>query len=205
MKFIDFEKKLRQFGIFSLNDIRKIEAKFDLRRINEWMRKGYIVKIRRGYYVFSDLAINEQSLFLISNTIYSPSYISLEMAFSFYNLIPEAVYGITSVTSKKTNRFKNDIAFFTYRHIKPELMFGYKLENYNNHRYLIAEMEKALLDYLYLTPRVKDKKDFEGLRFNAEEFKTKADMDKLKRYLSAFHCKALSARFNAFMEYLKNA
>ncbi|MCG2725658.1 MAG: hypothetical protein L6420_05275 [Elusimicrobia bacterium] len=205
MRFINFEKKLKKFDIFNLNDIRKIEVKFDLRRLNEWMGKGYIRKIRRGHYIFSDLAINEQALFLISNTIYSPSYISLEMAFSFYGLIPESVYEITSVTSKKTNRFKSDIAVFTYKHIKPELMFGYKLENYNNRRYLMSEMEKALLDYLYLMPGIKNKKDFEGLRFNAAEFKAKADMDKLKRYLHTFHCKALSARVNAFVEYIKDA
>lgn len=37
MQFIEFKEKLKDFAVFSLNDIRKVEADFDLRRLNEWM------------------------------------------------------------------------------------------------------------------------------------------------------------------------
>ncbi len=205
MQFIEFKEKLKEFPVFSLNEIRKIEARFDLRRLNEWAAKNYIKKVKRGYYLFSDLQINEQVLFLIANAIYQPSYVSLEMAFSLYHLIPEAVYGVTSVTSLKTNRFKTSVGSFVYKHIKPELMFGYELREYNNHRYMVAEIEKALLDYLYLRPHIKEDKDFEGMRFNTSEFKAKCDMDKLRKYLEAFHNKALSTRVNAFITYIEHA
>jgi len=205
MKFIDFKEKLKGFEIFGLADIRKIAPGFDFRRINEWMAKGYIKKIRRGYYIFSDISLNECALFLIANTIYNPSYISLEMAFSLYGLIPEAVYGITSVTPRKTNRFKTDIGIFSYKHIKPSLMFGYELRERNNRRYLVAEIEKALLDFLYFNPQIADVRDFEGLRFNSSEFKAKADMARLKKYLDAFGVRALAARVNSFLRYLKHA
>lgn len=205
MQFIDFKEKLKDFVIFSLSDIRKIEADFDLRRLNEWAGKKYIKHIKRGYYIFSDLPINEQTLFLIANAIYQPSYISLAMAFSLYNLIPEGVYEITSVTSQKTNNFKTAVGNFTYRHIKPELMFGYGLRNYNHHRYLVAEIEKAALDYLYLNSDIKEEKDFAGLRFNAAEFKAQADMNKFKKYLEAYQSQALSARANKFITYIKHA
>jgi len=205
MQYIDFKNKLKEFTVFSLNDIRKIEADFDLRRLNEWAGKNYIKYIRRGYYIFSDLEINEQVLFLIANTIYKPSYVSLEMAFSLYNLIPETVYGITSVTSRKTNHFKTDAGSFIYKHIKSELMFGCELREYKNHRYRVAEIEKALLDYLYLNPHIEDTKDFEGLRFNVSEFKMRADMNKLQKYLEAIHSKALSARVNKFISYMEHA
>jgi predicted transcriptional regulator of viral defense system len=203
MQFIEFKRKLKDFVIFSLNDIRKIEVDFDLRRLNEWAGKNYIRKIKRGYYIFSDLQINEQILFLIANTIYQPSYISLEMAFSLYNLIPEGVYKITAITSKKTNNIKTDIGNFTYKHIKPELMFGYELREYDNHRYSVAEIEKAALDYLYLNSHINSKKDFDGLRFNFFEFKIRADMNKFKKYSNAFHNKALSVRVNEFISYIK--
>ena len=42
MKFIELKKELGNFLVFNLNDIRKIEAEFDLRRLNEWKDKGYI-------------------------------------------------------------------------------------------------------------------------------------------------------------------
>ena len=204
MQFIEFKEKLKDFAVFSLNDIRKVEADFDLRRLNEWMGKGYIKNIRRGYYIFSDLRIDEESLFLVANKIYAPSYVSLEMAMSLYGLIPEAVYGITSATSRKTNSFKAGIGNFIYRHIKPGLMFGYGFREYENHRLAVAEIEKSVLDYLYLNPAIKEGKDFQGMRFNASEFKARADMAKLNRYLAAFNSKSLSARVKKFLIYINN-
>jgi len=125
MHYNELKAKFSDFIVFSLNDIKKEDLFFSRYLLNVWQKKKYIKKIRRGYYIFSDLKINEKVLFLIANKIYSPSYVSLEMALSYYNLIPESVYGITSVTSEKTNHFKNDLGEFIYRHIKPELMFGY--------------------------------------------------------------------------------
>ena len=205
MQFFDLKAQLKGFLVFSIKDIEKIDSTFHKQRLSEWQKKGYIRKIHQGFYIFSDLQLNEKTLFLIANNIYSPSYISLEMAFSLYNLIPEGVYEITSVTSQKTSKFKTETGNFTYKHIKPELMFGYELREYNGHRYLVAEIEKALLDYLYLNSKIKEESDFKGLRFNAFEFRMKADMDKLQKYLKAFDSQALVKRTNKFITYIKNA
>ncbi len=205
MQFFDLKAQLKGFLVFSIRDIEKINPNFHKQRLSEWQKKGYIKKINQGFYIFSDLPLNEQFLFLIANNIYSPSYISLEMAFSLYNLIPEGVYEITSVSSQKTNRFKTAIGNFSYKRIKPELMFGYELREYEGHRYLVAEIEKAVLDYLYLNSKIKEEADFKGLRFNIAEFKARADMDKLNKYLKAFNSQALAERTNKFLTYLKNA
>lgn len=205
MQFVEFKEKLKDFKIFGLNDIRKIEADFDLRRLNEWQEKGYIKMIRQGFYIFSDLKIDESVLFLIANKIYSPSYISFEMALSHYGLIPEAVYGITSAASEKTSRFKTNFGEFIYRHIKSELMFGYKLIEYENHHLKFAEIEKAVLDYFYLNSHLNSDNDFAELRFNAEEFREKADPKKLNDYLSAFGNKLLEKRVKKFLKYINYA
>lgn len=205
MQFFDLKTQLKDFPVFSINEIEKINSFFHKQRLSEWQKKGYLKNIRRGYYIFSDLKINESTLFLIANAIYAPSYISLEMAFSMFNLIPEGVYSITSVTSQKTKNFKTAVGNFSYRRIKPELMFGYELKEYSGYRYSVAEIEKAVLDYLYLNSRVKDEQDFKGLRFNAAEFKAKADMAKFKKYLTAFKSKALLKRANKFLKYIENA
>ena len=102
MQYIDLKSQLKDFPVFSIIDIEKADLTFHKQRLSEWQRKNYIKKIRQGFYVFSDLEINEQILFIIANRIYEPSYISLEMALSIHGLIPEAVYGVTSVTSQKT-------------------------------------------------------------------------------------------------------
>lgn len=202
MQFIELKTELKDFVVFSIKDIEKIDPAFHNQRLSEWQEKGYIKKIRQGYYFFPDLEINEKVLFLISNKIYSPSYVSLEMALSWHNLIPEAVYGVTCATSRKTAGFQTPIGNFIYKHIKPELMFGYDLGDYNGRNYAIARMEKAILDYLYLNPAVKEAKDFEAMRFNAAEFKEKADAKKMEKYLIAFGNKSLNRRVNKFLKYI---
>jgi len=205
MQFFELKTQLNNFLVFSTQDIEKIDSDFHNQRLSEWQKKDYIKKITKEYYIFSDLEINESVLFLIANKIYSPSYISLEMAFSYYNLIPEAVYGTTSVTSNKTNSFETNFGEFIYRHIKPELMFGYKLVKYKNHNFRIAEIEKAVIDYFYLNPHLKTKNDFVEMRFNNEEFRALADKSKLNRYLKAFNNKSLEKRVKRFLNHIDYA
>lgn len=205
MRFLEFKQKLNNFIVFNLNDIRKIETDFDLRRLNEWQNKGYIKIVKQGYYIFSDLEINESVLFLIANKIYSPSYVSLEMTLSYYNLIPESVYGITSVTTQKTNNFKSKIGEFIYHSIKPELMFGYNLIKYKDQNFKIAEIEKAILDYFYFNTHLKCNDDFFELRFNADEFQKNINTDKLERYLARFNNKSLEQRIKNFLKFIHYA
>lgn len=204
MKYQELKEQLKNFTVFSLSDIRKIETNFYRRRLNEWQGKGYIRKLRRGYYMFTDIAMNEETLFLIANRLYSPSYVSFEMALSYYGLIPEGVYSVTSASSKKPTKFKTPIAEFSYRKIKPALLFGYRLGKLNGQGYKIAEMEKAVLDYLYLNPKIANEADFHEWRFNSEEFLAKADMKKLNEYASAFGSKRLTARLKKILIFMKN-
>ncbi|MDO8505465.1 MAG: hypothetical protein Q7S48_02735 [bacterium] len=189
MQYLEFKEQLKNFAVFSLADIRKIEPKFHRARLNEWQYKGHIKKLRRGFYMFSDLLLNEEMLFLIANRLYSPSYVSLETALSFYGLIPEGVYSLTSVSTKKTASFKTPITEFSYRKIKPALLFGYRLETQKEQGYKIAEMEKAVLDYVYLNPTIIREADFHEWRFNSQEFLAKADNAKLRGYAKAFKSK----------------
>ena len=204
MNFLFFKDALKDFVSFNLTDIRKIDAGFDLRRLSEWQEKGFIKMIRRGHYAFSGLEINESVLFLMANKIYTPSYISMEMALSHYNFIPEAVYGITSVSSRKTNHFKTDFGEFIYRNIKPQLMFGYNLINYNGQNFKIAQPEKAILDYFYFNSHLNTDEDYAGLRFNGEEFKEQTDKGKLQRYLVAFGNQRLEKRFSNFIKHIND-
>lgn len=181
-----------------------MDAGFDLRRLSEWQGKGYIKMIRRGHYAFSDLEINESVLFLMANKIYSPSYISMEMALAHYHLIPESVYGITSVSSRKTNHFVTSFGEFFYHHIKPQLLFGYRLLDYRGHNYKIAEPEKAILDYLYLNAQMNTEDDFAGMRINGEEFCEQTNIDKLERYLAAFENKRLEKRIHRFLKHINH-
>ena len=203
MQYQELKEKLKDFAVFTLADIRKIEANFYRSRLNEWQSKGYKKKLRRGYYLFSDEPLSEESLFLIANHLYEPSYVSLEMAFSRYGLIPESVYAVTSVTSKKPSSFETPVATFSYRRIKSELLFGYRLLSFRNPKHKISPAEKTGLEYLYNHSDVANTAAFEGLRFNSETFLAKADMAKLSHYADAFKNKRLRKRLDDFVEFLR--
>ena len=205
MQYLDLKTKLKDFQVFSIKDIEKIDSSFHKQRLSEWQKKEYVKKVRQGLYVFSDFEIKEQTLFTIANRIYEPSYISLEMALSIYGLIPEAVYSITSVTSQKTKTWDTPFGNFIYRHLKPELFFGYELREYQGHYYQIAEIEKAILDYLYFNSKMKNNESFNGLRLNTDEFKEKINIEKFNKYLIAFENKALTQRVKSFLNYINHA
>lgn len=203
MQYIQLKEKLKDFPVFSLTDVRKIELDFHRPRLNEWQKKGYLKKLRRGYYLFADTHLDEGTLFFIANRLYAPSYISFEMALSYYGLIPESVYGITSATTNKTAQFTAPIGAFSYRHVQKRLFFGYTLVAHHHLHFKIADMEKALLDFFYLHPRLKDTADFEGLRFNGVAFLERFDKKKFTHYLAAFHNENLTRRLKDFLTYLR--
>lgn len=204
MTILSLKSLLKDYPVFSVNDIIKIEPDFHRQRLVEWQKKGYLKKIVDKYYIFSDTELNEEILYLISNRIYQPSYISLESALRYYNLIPENVYTITAVSSKRTYLFNSGISNFQYRKIKSELFFGYKASKYKDYTYKIADIEKTLLDYFYLNPHIKTKADFKELRFNSSEFFENYSNEKFMRYLEMFSNKSLSKRIKNFIDYISN-
>ncbi len=202
MQYNIFRSSLKDFTIFSLNDIKQVDPRFHRRRLNEWQIKGYIKKVIKGYYIFSDLEFNENILFEIANKIYSPSYVSFEMALSYYDLIPESVYGITSASTRRTYNFKTSIAEFNYRTIKPQLHFGYEIIRYNDKPFKIASIEKAILDFFYINTHLKIYSDFESLRFDKDIFLQKIKKRKLSAFCRKFFQKTLTYRINSFMEFM---
>ena len=205
MQYLELKNSFKDFTVFSLADIKKIDSSFHRRRLNEWQEKGYIAKVIKGYYISSDLQIDENVLFEIANRIYKPSYISFETALSYYRLIPESVYGISSASTRRTYSFKTIKGEFSYKTIKWDLFFGYDLVRYNNKCIKIASTEKAILDFFYLHPHIKREPDFTSLRINKNIFLKQVNQERLYRFLDRFAKKALTKRVKSFLEFIKNA
>ncbi len=202
MKFIDFKQHFESFKVFSTQDILKWDSDFDTRRLVEWQHKNYVRKIINRWYLFADASLDENFLYLIANRIYSPSYISFESALAYYRLIPEGVYTITAATSLKTHQFTTSFGSFQYRHLRSELMFGYRLININGQRYKLAEPEKLILDYLYLNTNLQSAHDFKSLRINQADFKALINIDRLLAYLQLFENKLMEKRIKLFLNTL---
>jgi hypothetical protein len=185
MKYQDFKKAINK-PYFSRMDILLNKIDVFGHQLSLWRKKGYLENIRRGLDIFSDEK-NRLSAEEISFLVYQPSYLSLEYALSHYGIIPEMVFAKTSVTTKTTRTFSNGFGIFSYRHIQPKLFFGYIAKDTTFGKYLLAEPEKALLDYLYFNlGKINDEKDISELRINSEELKRVVDKKKLDRYLQEF-------------------
>jgi hypothetical protein len=91
--------------------------------------------------------------FLLANHLYGPSYVSLDAALSYWELIPEQVYEITSVTTRNTRQFISAAGRFTYRHM-PSPWYSYGIQQVKlveKQTALLAGKEKALCDKLIAT------------------------------------------------------
>ena len=204
MQFLELKQKLSDQIVFTSNDIRKIDPAFYLSRLTEWQKKGYIKKVIKGYYIFTDTEIDEIVLFSIANRIYPSSYISLESSFRYYNIIPEGVFSITSVTARNTYRFSTDVGEFKYQKLMPSLFFGYQIVNRGKTKVKIAFLEKAILDYFYLHPKISDKESIDGLRLNLDILSKDLDQKKMMDYLSSFNNKSLERRINLLIEIIND-
>lgn len=151
MKWIDFERQIKKKGIklFSPLDIQrflgrsKVAVTFLVHRLK---KQGYIESVKKGLYKLSDEPVPDLYL---ANKLYEPSYISLEFALSYYHVIPETVYEITSVTPKVTRRFETLGRIYSYRKIKKTAFTGYTIEKQKGLGFQIADPEKAFVDANY--------------------------------------------------------
>jgi len=147
--WLKISERLAGRGIFSCADMKRIlgVSQGALRMIIwRYTRKGALIKIRRGLYALKG---SEPSAFYLANKIYSPSYVSFESALSYYHIIPETVYTVTSATARTTRNFSAMGREFSYRRIKKDAYGGFRPEKIAGDTVLIAEPEKAYADYLY--------------------------------------------------------
>lgn len=200
MKYLEFESALRDFPVFSVSDILKCFPKFDNRRLNEWQEKEYIIKVRRGFYCFSRIPKNEGFLYFAANKIYNPSYVSFESGLAYYNLIPEGVFTITSATSRNTASYNTPVGAFDYKHLKPELFFGYRLIYQDGLVFKMAEIEKVLLDYFYLK-RLDTHDAVAAIRFNTDILHEMINFEKLGKYQQVFGMTVLDKRIQLFKDF----
>jgi len=165
MNYIEFRNRFQGHPLILSKEVVRLEKdRQNIRnQLNRWLDKGLIIKLKKGIYILNknDRKIQPGEAF-IANELYAPSYVSLEYALNLYGLIPEKVTWVTSVTTKKTARFSNELGEYVYQHVKPGAFRGFQsIKDKDGFSAFIAEPEKAVVDFLYLnlkrfTPGDKD-------------------------------------------------
>lgn len=203
MNIFEFKKEIEELPYFETRELRLIlGSEFKnttLVNLGNWVKKGHFLMIRRGLYVDAG-EVERVDLMVLATKIYQPSYVSLEAALSFYGIIPEAVFVVTSVTTRKTKKFSPSVGSFTYQKIKKEAFGGYETKRTGKISFNLALPEKAIVDFLYLNRNILngEVEQFNSYRFN-EEFKF--DSNKLLDFAKEFKNKKVSFLTDKFIQY----
>lgn len=157
--WLNFFKARRDIKIFQINHLKLLTSLNDhaLRvSLSRLTKKDVIRRICRGFYANP---LNPPTLEEISAQIYQPSYISLESALSSYGVLSQIPRVLTCVTTQLPRVFKTGFGVIEYRQVKGLYFTGFIKKN----NYHFAEKEKAVADYLYLSPPKSRARKFSGL------------------------------------------
>lgn len=141
--------KLRssELGVFSAKDVAR-QANININsayvKINRMVKIGKIFKIEAGKFSLSE------DPFVISSQVIKPSYISFISAMYLHGKIEQVINEIFIISPKKKKKMmimNTPVNFIT---MKPELIFGYTKVKKESSYIFLAELEKALIDCLYL-------------------------------------------------------
>jgi predicted transcriptional regulator of viral defense system len=169
-------------------------------KILRLVKKGELIRLKNGFYLIADKIRSGPNTIIpyeqVANLLYGPSYVSLEWALSFYGMIPERVYTVTSVTLGRNKEFHTPIGDFTYYRLAPD---GYSIGIDQKRAYnfvgsfLMASPEKAVADLVYQSCKGLDKDQlhqelFESKRIDQENFR-QLDKQLLSEIANAYDVK----------------
>lgn len=196
MIYEEFVKKAREYAVFGEDILPAAQQgkRYQHLALSRWAKRGKVIRLKRGLYTLpEEMRKVSFSRRWLANTLYSPSYVSLEYVLSRYDLIPERVHAVTSVTLNKTQTFQNPLGRFTYRNLKKELFFGFEpVSDEFQKEVLMAYPEKAILDFIYLNSEWEPTPAFleENMRLQGLEILQKK---RLKEFGNRFGSKKMAA------------
>ncbi len=148
--------KLSNLLVLTREGLRQYEANNNNLNFNlkYWRNNKVIIRLKRGLYIlrsqWSQETDKQMYLEYLANQIYQPSYVSGEYVMSKFNLLTEAVFGVTSMTIKTTKNYVNELGNFSYSSLSTALFDGFITKKFRSAYVLVATKEKAVFDYLYL-------------------------------------------------------
>ncbi|MFU8798275.1 MAG: type IV toxin-antitoxin system AbiEi family antitoxin domain-containing protein [Gammaproteobacteria bacterium] len=156
-----------------------------------WVKAGHLIALKKGVYMhrrFYEQHRQDAAFAPAVSAILLPqSYLSLEYVLQQHGILTEITYPVTAITIKNTRTITNALGTFVYRHIQPDLYFGFQIMEAYGVPYAQASAARGLFDYLYLRPLPADLESqrynlAEELRLNLEEF-TWEEREKFAEYV----------------------
>jgi predicted transcriptional regulator of viral defense system len=111
-------------------------------------QKGLVQHVSNKVY-FNWLAQDGSPCDLV-NVLRNDAYVSLESGLREYGISTQSPRTLTCVTTERPKEFKAGTIAIRYRSITPRLYWGSLRKTTRYGSYLLAEPEKAILDWIYL-------------------------------------------------------
>ena len=158
---MNFRKKIREYANVPITRHLILDLLKDYHRpndkISELIKNEELISVKRGLYLVGNtLDLPKPESFLVANHLRGPSYVSIESALSYFGLIPERTYEISSVTTKTSKKYRTPAGRFSYSHLPlPYYSFGIQYVEIASKQFvLIASPEKAICDKIILTSKI---------------------------------------------------
>ena len=183
--------------------------KYPKNKISDLEKRGALIRLKRDLYIKKSNDIQKE---LIASHLYGVSYISLETALAWYNMIPERVYAVRSITLKRSKIFITPLGYFDYTTVSDKYFsIGIRLEIVESkYAFLIAEPTKAICDMIIATPNlrlqsVKAMQNYltDDLRIDFDDLK-QLDKDIVRRCIEAGKKRNQLKAFEKFLNQIEN-
>lgn len=163
--------------LFQLTELRKEVLQVELARL---VSSGTVERTARGWYSnpFHPPTPEETAMVLRF-----PSYISMEYALSFHNVLSQTTFAMTLITTKNPYTYNQEKWTFEYHQITNRLFWGFEKKD----TFYMADPEKAILDLIYIRSVRNKEIDTEGIcSFLDDMYLDDLDKDTVRAYAERF-------------------
>jgi predicted transcriptional regulator of viral defense system len=171
----------RLTDVFVVDDLA---AKYNLAPDSVWKaasrlaKRGLLSRVSNGVYL--NKLVRDASATDFLHVLNPNSYVSLESALNHWGLSTQSPVSLTCVTTSKPREYRTPEFAITLRSISERLFWGFIEKQTRYAKYRIAEAEKALLDWVYLSLQ-------SGLTPHLDEIELRSlDKQKLVKYATKY-------------------
>jgi predicted transcriptional regulator of viral defense system len=164
--------------------VDELAAKYNLPPDSVWKatsrlaKRGLLSRVSNGVYL--NKLVRDASATDFVNILNPNSYVSLESALNHWGLSTQSPVSLTCVTTGNPKEYRAPEFAITLRSISEHLFWGFVEKQTRYSKYRIAEPEKALLDWVYLTLQ-------SGLTPHLDEIELRSlDKRKLVKYATKY-------------------
>ena len=155
-------------------------------QISSLSSRGWLIRIKRGFYAVANLEshnFSNISPLIISRVLVSDSYVSFEFAMNYHGFFDQLPKTVSAVTTTRTKTFHFQGLDYRYAKAKPGIMMGFEEITIEGQSGRVAELEKALLDFLHFR---RDSYTVDLLLEKLKEAKNEIDVSKLTDFSKAY-------------------